>query len=322
MAGVLEQQGWSVWWDRAIPPGRSFDEVIEEELDSSKCVVVLWSTASVLSHWVKTEATEGLNRNVLVPALIEDVKIPLAFRLLQSARVTDWNGELPHQEIGKLVSAIGTILGYPGVEEKGEEKKATAIPKKKEKRKEEKVTDVELPIFRSTPKEDLSKDSVKAMLKRHNFFCKKPWFEGGTGRYANPGGVGFNNNFEKKNSGQVVYDHASGLMWQQSGSEKNISHDKAKKYVVKLNSDQFAGYSGWRLPTLEEVMSLMAPTKKNGNLYIESVFDKSQTGIWTSDLFDASGTWLNVPCAWVVHFTGGYCENHGLSDNIYVRAVR
>jgi len=33
LAGILEQQGWSVWWDREIPPGRSFDEVLEEALD-------------------------------------------------------------------------------------------------------------------------------------------------------------------------------------------------------------------------------------------------------------------------------------------------
>jgi hypothetical protein len=44
-----DHQGWSVWWDRTIPPGAT-DEVIEA-FDSARCVVVLWSKASVASQW-------------------------------------------------------------------------------------------------------------------------------------------------------------------------------------------------------------------------------------------------------------------------------
>ena len=35
LVAALERQGWSVWWDRSIPPGRNFDEVLEEEIRSS-----------------------------------------------------------------------------------------------------------------------------------------------------------------------------------------------------------------------------------------------------------------------------------------------
>src|SRR5262245_23133166 len=80
IAEALTARGFSVWWDRAIPPGRVFDEVIEEALETAKCVVVLWSAASAASTWVKAEAGEALKRNVLVPALIQPVKIPLEFR--------------------------------------------------------------------------------------------------------------------------------------------------------------------------------------------------------------------------------------------------
>ena len=59
LAAALHQTGWSVWWDREIPPGRSFDEVIEEALSQASCVVVIWSEASVRSEWVKTEAAEA-----------------------------------------------------------------------------------------------------------------------------------------------------------------------------------------------------------------------------------------------------------------------
>lgn len=79
-AKALEQQGWSVWWDRNIPPGRTFDQVIEEAIDTAKCLLVLWSKESVASEWVKTEAAEGARRRILGPVLIDEVAIPLEFR--------------------------------------------------------------------------------------------------------------------------------------------------------------------------------------------------------------------------------------------------
>ena len=93
-AQALEQRHWSVWWDREIPPGRAYDDVIEEALDAAKCVVVLWSKTSTASGWVKNEASDAMQRKVLIPALIDaDVKIPLEFRRLQAADLSRWQGE-------------------------------------------------------------------------------------------------------------------------------------------------------------------------------------------------------------------------------------
>jgi hypothetical protein len=49
---ALERRGWSVWWDRAILPGRTYDIVIEEALEAARCVIVVWSNTSVTSDWV------------------------------------------------------------------------------------------------------------------------------------------------------------------------------------------------------------------------------------------------------------------------------
>ncbi|MGH7345556.1 MAG: PASTA domain-containing protein [Candidatus Rokuibacteriota bacterium] len=110
IAGILESQGWSVWWDRTIPPGSTFDRVIEQALDSARCVVVLWSKASAVSDWVKTEAAEAARRKILVPALIEDVRIPLEFRRLQAANLSDWQEGTDHPELTTLFRSIADYL--------------------------------------------------------------------------------------------------------------------------------------------------------------------------------------------------------------------
>lgn len=110
IAELLKKQGWSVWWDREIPIGERFEDVIERELDAAKCEIVLWSKDSVISKWVKTEASEGEARNILVPILLDDVKIPLAFRQIQTANLVDWDWKSPHQEFQRLLESVMKIV--------------------------------------------------------------------------------------------------------------------------------------------------------------------------------------------------------------------
>jgi formylglycine-generating enzyme required for sulfatase activity len=113
LAGALELQGWSVWWDRKIPPGRQFSPVIKEAIDEAKCIIVLWSKESVKSEWVQNEAAEGARREILVPALIDDVEIPFEFRRIQAAQLVDWEGRSPHLEFDTFLEAVCAILGQP-----------------------------------------------------------------------------------------------------------------------------------------------------------------------------------------------------------------
>ena len=116
VAERLSERGHSVWWDRTIPPGRVFDEVIQEALHAARCVVVLWSAESVKSNWVKTEASEAVGQNKLVPALIEPVLPPIEFKRIQAADLSGWSGEGDHPEYQKLVSAVERLLqNQPGI---------------------------------------------------------------------------------------------------------------------------------------------------------------------------------------------------------------
>jgi hypothetical protein len=111
IAEALEHQGYSVWWDVVIPPGKTFDEVIKEELDSTKCIIVLWSRKSVLSNWVKEESSEGVKRKILIPVLIDDVEIPLGFKRIQAAQLINWSGTLPNPEFGLLLKSVTELVG-------------------------------------------------------------------------------------------------------------------------------------------------------------------------------------------------------------------
>lgn len=117
IAEALELHGYSVWWDRVIPPGKTFDQVIEKALDSAKCVIVLWSKMSITSDWVKNEAREGVRRHLLVPVLIDDVKIPFEFKHIQAAQLIDWQGALSNPEFDLLLKSVGQILGKPSSRE-------------------------------------------------------------------------------------------------------------------------------------------------------------------------------------------------------------
>jgi len=114
LAHALEQKGWSVWWDRHIPIGRSFDEVIQEAIEAAKAVIVVWTKTSVKSQWVKNEAREGLSRRALFPVmLLEEVKIPLEFRHVQTAHLMDWQPEEAHPAFDNFVNDMARVLGRP-----------------------------------------------------------------------------------------------------------------------------------------------------------------------------------------------------------------
>lgn len=110
IAYALESHGWSVWWDRKIIAGQVFDQVIEDELEAAKSVVVLWSKNSVDSEWVKTEAAVARDRGVLVPVMIEPVKLPLAFRRKQTADLVGWNDDTDHEGFQALCDGVATII--------------------------------------------------------------------------------------------------------------------------------------------------------------------------------------------------------------------
>ena len=108
IAQALSGQGWTVWWDRTIPPGKTF--VIEDALEHASCVVVLWSKAAIASHWVRAEAAEGMRRGILLPAFLEDVKVSADFGRIQAANLTSWNGEVSDPQFEQFLQSVAVLM--------------------------------------------------------------------------------------------------------------------------------------------------------------------------------------------------------------------
>lgn len=153
--------------------------------------------------------------------------------------------------------------------------------------------------------EFLSDNDVLTMMMKQNYHDK----------LRNKSGTGIRHNYEVIERDSIIIDKATGLTWQQFGSQQSMTFQKSKVYVDRLNRTRFAGFDGWRLPTLEEAMSLMEPEQLHGELYIQPVFDKKQAQIWTMN--------LNSPSRiWAVSFDIGYCFRANSDSDNYVRAVR
>ena len=114
IANALEAKGWSVWWDPKIRSGAAFDRLIEKELAKARCVVAVWSRHSVDSDWVRAEASDGLERKILISIAIErDIRPPLRFRNIQTDSLIGWDGKSPSLAFTKIVADLEEIIGPP-----------------------------------------------------------------------------------------------------------------------------------------------------------------------------------------------------------------
>lgn len=153
---------------------------------------------------------------------------------------------------------------------------------------------------------DQDEVEVKKMLKEKKLFDRR-W---------NTSGVGLQHQYEiiERCEEKVVIDSSTKLIWQHSGSVEPIPFSVANAYIYELNKNHFAGYENWRLPTLEEAVSLLKPKWIEGALFVDSVFDERQVFVWTAK--NCNGGYV-----WVVSFRQGYCYKIKKFENTFVRAV-
>lgn len=270
IAEYIKRDGAEIWIDYArITGGESLPDRISEALEWCDTLVLVWSQSAANSYYVKLEWQSALDlKKRIIPCLLDDAKRPAILRGFLYIDFQNFD-----QGYINLCRALRLKLAEVTVPQ----------PAAKQISKKEPPT-VEHPITKSPPKLrllfrhqpiTLSENDVKGMLKKHGFFCRAyDWNK----KFSNPNGGGFANQYEPKTiqGDLVVIDNACGLMWQQGGSSESMIFEAAKTWIDNLKEKGYAGYHDWRLPTLEEAMSLMEPKQLNGDLYIDPKFDSTQ----------------------------------------------
>jgi len=110
LVAAIKAKGWSVWWDPSIAAGQQFDDQIETELLAASAVLVVWTPTSVTSRWVRGEARDAAERDILVPVRFENARLPIDARAIQTTDLDEWAedpGSPPFQE---LVRSLGAVI--------------------------------------------------------------------------------------------------------------------------------------------------------------------------------------------------------------------
>lgn len=116
----------------------------------------------------------------------------------------------------------------------------------------------------------------------------------------------------------------TGLMWKRciEGTKGSGCKGEPKKMfwydmVKEYKSPRFAGMSGWRIPTVDEIKSIIEKKCKGPALNIEVFPDKSTFANWTSTEIEGGGG-----KAWQMYVTSGVAIKANKAVRSALRLVR
>lgn len=124
----------------------------------------------------------------------------------------------------------------------------------------------------------------------------------------------FHPDYEGEHPSLRITDHSTGLIWQRSGSGHSMDWHQAGIYIDHLNETAWEGCRTWRLPTVNELITLLRPTPQAGQLCIAPLFDATQRWIWSAD----RRTYVT---AYYADIELGFIGWQDFSAPFYVRAV-
>lgn len=162
-----------------------------------------------------------------------------------------------------------------------------------------------VPRIRSRPRTDLSLFEAARLIRIKGFFHKE--------RNNQVKGFGAVYNFNLLEGDKIFIEQTTGLMWQRYVSTRFMEVKEAKEHIKHLNDTKFAGYGDWRLPTLDEAMTLMQKLVDKDFFLDPRIHDRDR---WILTADEAEGG------SWNVNYTYGICRPGHPVDGICVRAVR
>ena len=105
-------------------------------------------------------------------------------------------------------------------------------------------------------------------------------------------------------SDALVTDKLTDLVWSRRANmtTQAVTWDQALQAIRGLNREQFAGISTWRLPTINELESLVDCRSHSPALPVGHPFEEWQEGYWSS-----TTSFFKTDWAWVLYLHKGAC---------------
>ncbi len=104
---------FNVWRDQEIELGDIWRQALMEKLDSARCVVVIWTTASVGRDFIWSEIERVKDRGIVVPVKLDrNARIPPGFDQMQHLDLTSWSGS-GTKALQELFARIKRLLARP-----------------------------------------------------------------------------------------------------------------------------------------------------------------------------------------------------------------
>ena len=119
--------------------------------------------------------------------------------------------------------------------------------------------------------------------------------------------------FAERDPGAIAQP-GTGLIWQREGSRFPLSLTEARGYVAGLNGERRAGRRDWRLPVMDELLSLLRPAPTMADLCADPIFDPRQDWLWSADR-------RSHLAAWVVNAHLGFAASQDDTCRAFARAV-
>ena len=126
------------------------------------------------------------------------------------------------------------------------------------------------------------------------------------------------------NGNGTVTDNSTGLRWQKCSAGQNALDCSGTATPLRwqgaldyCNNLSLAGYSGWRIPNIKELESLVEHTVYSPAINT-TYFPNTQRIFYWSNSYDV----FQDTYAWAVNFGGGYSGPTSKTNTWYVRCVR
>ncbi len=184
------------------------------------------------------------------------------------------NREIKEWLIAHVIEAEDGSLVVPLEQDKETEIVASGLPGRND------AVEVVARVWLPEGFRELSEEDVATAVHQYNFADQE----------RNPGGA-FPHAFVDNGDDLTVSDRVTGLMWQRAGTDI-MSYRSLKREVERLKRERFAGFADWRIPSLEEAMSLLESDKLANDQYLHRCFSGSQPFVFVDAPRKKGGYWF------------------------------